>query len=314
VRNNIPQAVPMVSATLCAVDHERGHRAAALAVVGAAVLFGTTGTAQELGPDASTPLGVGAVRIAIGAVALWVITRTVPRLDRLRSRWSMVLIGAAGVAVYQPGFFTGTDRLGVALGTIVALGSGPVFAGLIEWSTGTRPSGRWVVSTGVAIIGGGLLVFAGDAGASFSIVGLAGSLVAGLGYASYAVATKRLILGGLGSTEASAWQFSLGALATAPLLAFEPLGWLRSGGGVVLALHLGVVCTGVAYLLYGWGLRTMATSTATTLTLAEPVTASFLALVVLGERLRWFGWVGAALVMAALALVGGRRRVLRGNL
>jgi drug/metabolite transporter (DMT)-like permease len=36
----------------------------------AAVLFGTTGTAQALGPDGTSPLTVGASRIAIGGAAL----------------------------------------------------------------------------------------------------------------------------------------------------------------------------------------------------------------------------------------------------
>jgi DME family drug/metabolite transporter len=294
-------------ATLSPVRHDRRLRAA-LAIVGAAVLFGTTGTAQELGPGTSTPLGVGSTRIVIGAVTLWIIARSVPRFDRLRANWPLVTLGAVGVAAYQPGFFTGTDRLGVALGTIAALGSGPAFAGLIEWIAGHRPPARWVIATALALSGGTLLVFAGETGASFSVVGLAGALAAGLGYALYAVATKRLIRRGMGSTEASAWQFSFGALMLVPLLATQPVGWLGTPDGVLLALHLGVVCTGLAYLLYGWGLRTIETSTATTLTLAEPVTAACLAVVVLDERLRWFGWAGAVLVVAGLALVGGGGR------
>ncbi len=286
---------------------------AAFAILGAAVLFGSTGTAQALGPDGTTPYGVGTVRILLGAVALWAITGHRPALVTFRQHVSLILLGSAGVAIYQPGFFTGTARLGVALGTIVALGSGPVFAGIIEWIAGRRPSATWAAATALAICGGALLVFAGESGADFSVVGLVGALTAGLGYAVYAVATKRLILRGVESTEASAWQFSIAALALAPLLVGEPLDWLSSPGGIALALHLGVLCTGVAYLLYGWGLRTLETSTATTLTLAEPVTAGCLAVLVLDEQLRWFGWVGATLVLVGLAVVGGgtRRRLWR---
>ncbi|HEY5663839.1 MAG TPA: EamA family transporter [Ilumatobacter sp.] len=279
---------------------------AVAAVVGAAVLFGSTGTAQALGPASATPLGVGAVRIAVGAVALWLLTGR-PSRSALRGRRLPIAIGAIGVAVYQPGFFTGTERLGVALGTIVALGSGPLFAGLIESVTGSRPPARWAVATLLAVAGGSLLVFSGSAGADFSLIGLAGSLAAGLGYALYAVVTRRLIVDGLGSTEASAWQFSIGALLLLPFLAFEPLGWLRTGDGVLMALHLGLLCTAAAYVLYGWGLRVLDSSTATTLTLAEPATAALLAIAVLDERLRWFGWAGASLVVVGLVVVGSGR-------
>lgn len=283
---------------------------AALAVIGAAVLFGSTGTAQELGPESATPLGVGTIRIAIGAVALWCAARRRPRWSTVRLHAHLVAIGAIGVAAYQPGFFTGTERLGVALGTVVALGSGPIFVGLIEWLAGNPPGSRWTVATTLALGGGAMLVFAGDSGSSFSVIGLAGALAAGLGYALYAVATKRLIIAGIDSTEASAWQFSLGATALLPLLVTQPLDWLGSASGVVMALHLGVLCTGLAYVLYGWGLRLLDTSTATTLTLAEPVTAGVLAVVVLDERLLWFGWCGAVLVVTGLLVVGSARRHL----
>ena len=47
-------------------------------VLFAAVLFGTTGTAQALGPGGS-PLGVGAARVAVGAallaLAAWAVER-----------------------------------------------------------------------------------------------------------------------------------------------------------------------------------------------------------------------------------------------
>jgi DME family drug/metabolite transporter len=287
----------------------RRHRHGALgplAIVGAAVLFGTTGTAQELGPDTTSPLGVGAVRILLGAIALWVIDGALPRFDAFRRDWQLLLVGAAGVALYQPGFFTGTERLGVALGTIVALGSGPVFAGLIDAATGRRPSAAWAGATAFAITGGSLLVLSGESGSDFDLLGLAGSLGAGLGYATYATVTKRLIVAGTPSTEASAWQFSIGALALAPLVIGEPMGWLGSAGGWLMALHLGIMATGVAYLLYGFGLRTVDASTATTITLAEPVTAAILAVAVLDERLRWFGWVGAGLVLLGLLILGGR--------
>lgn len=277
---------------------------AAIAVLASAVLFGSTGTAQALGPDGTTPYGVGAIRIAIGAVGLWVIAGRRPRWNQVRPHGRLVVLGGLSVAVYQPGFFTGTDRLGVALATIVALGSGPVFAGLIEWATGRRPTGRWAMATALSIAGGAMVVSSGAADARLDVVGLLGALAAGLGYASYAVVTKRLIAEGVHSTVASAWQFSLGALVLLPMLVREPLGWLGTTSGVVMALHLGILCTGVAYLLYGWGLRLIDTSTATTLTLAEPVTAACLAVLVLDERLEWYGWVGVGIVLVGLVSIG----------
>jgi drug/metabolite transporter, DME family len=76
-----------------------------------------------------------------------------------------------------------------------------------------------------------------------------------------------------------------------------------------MALWLGVAATGVAYLLYGYGLRSLDTATTTTLTLAEPLTAAIIAMLVLDERLNAVEWLGAAVVMTGLALAGGRLRL-----
>jgi drug/metabolite transporter, DME family len=79
---------------------------------------------------------------------------------------------------------------------------------------------------------------------------------------------------------------------------------LATGSGLVMALYLGVVATGVAYVLFGFGLRRLSTATAVTLVLAEPLTAALLAVVVLDESIPVLGWLGVVAVMAGLVLVG----------
>lgn len=273
------------------------------AVLAAAVLFGTTGTAQELGPAGSTPLGVGAVRLLVGAVTLWCLVGRLPDMALLRRQPRLLITGGICVAIYQPGFFLGTERSGVALGTIVALGSGPVFAGLLEllWLH-RRPTNRWVVATSVMLVGGVLLVVGGGGDASFSVIGTLGSLSSGFGYGLFAIVNKRLIERGVHSTTAMAWEFTIGVPMLAVLMIDQPTAWLTTASGVAMSIYLGVFVTGFAYLLYGWGLRSISTSTVVTLTLAEPLTAAVFAVLILDERLRWFGWLGAVVVVVGLVV------------
>jgi len=42
-----------------------------LCIILGALCFSTTGTVQALAPDGSHPLGIGALRMQIGALALW---------------------------------------------------------------------------------------------------------------------------------------------------------------------------------------------------------------------------------------------------
>ena len=73
-------------------------RTAVFMVLGAAVLWGTTGTARALAPAGASPLAVGAVRIAIGGAAL--MTIALARGSLRRGAWPVVpsLVAAAAVA------------------------------------------------------------------------------------------------------------------------------------------------------------------------------------------------------------------------
>jgi DME family drug/metabolite transporter len=279
-----------------------------MSVLAAATLFGTTGTAQALGPAGTTPLGVGAVRIAIGGAGLlavlpWLGGHRRDALALWRTRWG--LLAGLTTALYQVCYFAGVSRAGVALGTLVTIGSGPVFTGLLSWSLlRERPRLSWVVATTVCVVGLGLLVGTGAAQSDVDPVGLLLALASGLGYAVYTVAAKHLITEGHRSDEVMAAAFSLGGLVLVPVLLTQPMAWIATPPGVALALWLGLATTTAAYVLFGRGLRHLPAGPVTTLVLAEPVVATVLGVVVLGEQLAPLGWVGAVLVLAGLVLQG----------
>jgi DME family drug/metabolite transporter len=280
-----------------------GRLASIASVLGAAVLFGTTGTAQALGPAEATSLGVGGVRLVVGAATLAAIARL--RRPRSGREWRRhapaLLLGGAAVAVYHLGWFAALRRTGVALGTVVGIGSGPVMAGLLHRALGRRGLGRaWVAGSAATVLGAGLLAARGAGAGSADPLGLSLALGAVFGYVLSVEAVQRAIRRGLDTEGAMAGMFGAGAVLLLPVLALEPLGWLASPRGAALALHLGVVTIGLAFTLYGWGLRRLTVPTVVTLTLAEPLTAAILGTAVLGERLGPTGWLGAALIAAGL--------------
>ena len=268
---------------------------ALIAVVAAAVLFGTTGTSQALGPGETTPLAVGAVRLAIGGTALALVGLSLGARSRRRAadppRWNgraLSLMAVAGVclAAYQPLFFLGTERNGVAAGTVVALGSAPVIAGLIEWALTRRtPSRAWIAATALALAGVALLAFGGGPGSGSDPLGFAGSVGAGASFAVLANAQRRLMDGGWDPFTVAGAMGGFSAAAGACALPFVDLAWMREPSGIAVALWLGLATIALAYTLFTWGLERLTAATAATLTLAEPLTAGILGLALLGERL-----------------------------
>jgi DME family drug/metabolite transporter len=276
----------------------------------AAVCFGTTGTAQALGPDAA-PLTVGATRIAIGGLLLLVVARGAPVAAAAWPRRELGVIAAA-IAVYQLSFFAAVDRTGVAVGTVVALGSAPAIAGVAGRLLEGEPlTVRWAQATALACGGVLLLVLAGG-GASVDSLGIMLAVISGSGYATYTILAKRLLRLGHAPERVMAASFSLGALLLAPVLVLGDVSWLGSAGGLALALFLGAVPTALAYVLFARGLRRLTPGETATLTLAEPLTATGLGILVLGERPGVVAALGAALVLAGLLTLAaparGRRR------
>ncbi|HET6869980.1 MAG TPA: EamA family transporter [Solirubrobacteraceae bacterium] len=273
-----------------------------------ALCFGTTGTAQALGPHAS-PAAVGAARVLVGGFLLVLVARRSAPPLAARCSGRAVLIGAAAVGGYQLTFFAGIHETGVAVGTVVAIGSGPVFAGLLGRVIHREPvAARWWAATALSVAGVILLVAAGSA-AHVRAGGVVLALAAGLCYATYTVAAKGMLAAGHAPEAVMARIFGIGALGLFPVLIFNGPGALASAGGVALAIYLGAVPTALAYVLFARGLRHLPAGEVATLTLAEPLTAAALGAAILGERPGVLALGGVALVLAGLAALAAPGRV-----
>jgi DME family drug/metabolite transporter len=184
-----------------------------------------------------------------------------------------------------------------------------VFTGLLSRiAAGARLDARWTACTALATTGVGILVASGGGAAAVSAPGVVLALGAGLGYASYTVAAKRLLDDGHPPEAVMARTFGAGALMLLPVLPATAFAAFSSPSAALVAVYLGAIPTALAYILFARGLRHLPTAEVATLTLAEPVTAAALGTIVLGERLSPTAAVGAALVIAGLAALAARPR------
>lgn len=293
---------------------ENRSTAGVVALLLASLMWGTTGTSASFLPDDVSPLAVGASTMGVGGLLLLL---TAPRMswsvlrDPLARRWAA--LGAIGVFVYPLAFYSAMNLAGVAVGNVVALGSGPAFAAVFEWIGERHPlSRRWVISTGLAVVGIALLALgreAGDAGVSgATLPGVALGLLAGAAYALYTYGSSRAIRLGRPSRGVMGAMFGMGAVLLLPVLVVTGAPLLQSASTVAIAAYLAIGPTLLGYILFGIGLRTVRSSAATTITLLEPVVATILAVLVVGERLAAVGWIGLLLVFAGLAVLVSARR------
>jgi len=287
---------------------------AAFALVVASILWGTTGTAASFLPADVSPLAVGSATMGVGGLLLFGVSVR-PSVSALRdsAAWRWLVIGAIGVVAYPLAFYAAMDLAGVAIGNVVALGSGPVFAAIFEWAwERRRPGPVWAACTGTAILGIGLLALGGSANGDRSAAGIAAgvglALVAGTAYALYAYASSRAIGLGQPSRGVMGGMFGLGALVLLPVLSVTGAPLLHSAQTVGISVYLALGPMLVAYLLFGIALGSFRSSSATTITLIEPLVATILAVVVVGERLAVAGWIGLALILAGVTAMTAARQ------
>lgn len=273
-------------------------------IILAAILWGTTGTSQAFAPDGATPLTVGTFRLVIGGIALFVLAQNRGGiLDGKAWDKRYTLVSGLSTALYQLTFFAGVALTGVAVGTMIGIGSSPIFTGILgRLFRNEQLSKRWLIATSVAVLGCIVLISSGDDSMRVDPLGVLLSLGAGLSYAVFTLVNKRLIENHQ-PDAVMAVSFGLGAILMLPIFLFVDISWAFNPNGLLVILHLGLLATGLSYALFGRGLRTTSVSITGTLTLAEPLTASLLGIFVLGEQLTALALVGIVLLFVGLMIL-----------
>ncbi|MFE7171286.1 DMT family transporter [Streptomyces sp. NPDC057616] len=279
------------------------YRGAGL-ILGAAVLWGTVGPAQAFTGTAMNPAALGGWRLLVGGVVLAVFARRHLRsmLPALRHGLARpLLICAAATGIFQAAFLYSAARTGAALATVVALGVAPVATGLIaRAAAGEHLTRTWLISTAAAVTGCSLLLSPTGGGAD--PLGLLAAAVSGVCYGLYTVYAKQLATQhpAVHLPAVSALSLLLGALPLMPWMGADLIA-LEQPSTLGLIAWLGLATTALAYWLFSTGIPHTNAAAVGTLSLAEPLAASVLGVVVLHEHLTPTGAVGSLLIFGGLA-------------
>ena len=285
----------------------------------AAVAWGTGGAAAAILYDTS---GMGPVAVSFwrfaGGVLLLAVGHLVVRRHigaPARNRWRQVVTTGVGLAVYQTAYFAAVGHAGLAIATVVTLGSGPILIALgSRVLMGERLGRAGAVTVAMALVGLVLLVGGGSAStAPAPALGLACALLSAGGYAGVTLLNRKVGRdGSSGNPQTTALGgFAVGMVCLFPLALVEGLLPTSGNAGQVLGLvaYLGFAPTALAYSLFFAGLATIRATTASVIALIEPVTAAVIAVLLLNERLTVTATVGSVVLLGAVvALTFGERR------
>ncbi|MFI8106378.1 DMT family transporter [Streptomyces sp. NPDC086023] len=296
-----------------------GRSLLALVVAGAA--WGTAGAAASLLFLASDlgPLALTFWRCAGGLVLLLGVLAVRPRRSAAPGPGArrMVVTGAL-FTLFQAAYFAAVQGTGLAVGTVVTLGAGPVLIALgARWWTGERLGLGGALAVAGALAGLIVLVL-GSGGGTVRPAGVAWALVSGAAYAGMTLQTRRLGRSGLAGDPlvTTAWSLAVGTVGLLPLALAEGLLPHTEAPGRVLWLlvYVAAVPTALAYALYFTGAARVPAATVSVIMLIEPVSAAAIAVLGLGERLTGATVAGTLLLLAAVgALTAGEaRRPARG--
>jgi len=278
----------------------------------AGICWGTFGTLASFLPESLPSLAVGTLRLGGGALGIAVLLAVTTRGRFLRRITKLpirpMVFGAVVLGMTQTLLYLGIRQAGVTVATMIFIGTPPLFSGLFSQLVRKEKQSRsWAISSGIIALGCAAMAVSdvsGTADTSLLIGSLCG-LAAGAGWTIVGTLLRDLqqhaspLESSFAVMGASALILSPFAIRSAPI-------WISDPQVLGIILALGLISSALPYWLFTTGARRISASHAFLYGLSEPVTASLLGMIVLGERLTVLGLIGYAAVVFGLLLFSYR--------
>ncbi len=257
------------------------------------------------------PFTLVLLRVGLAAATLWLICLTTGvRMPRTLKAWgAYAVMGLLNNVIAFSLIFTGQQEIGASLASILN-GSMPFFtvllAGLLL--ADERFSPRKIV--GIVIGFAGVVLIIGPR----HLLGLGDHLLselmligAAISYAFASVWGRRFA--GQNPMATATGQLTMSTLMMIPIASLIDQPWtlpVPSLATIGSVIALAVVCTAFAYVLFFRILDMAGATNVSLVTMLVPVSATLLAVPLLGERLEWLTIIGFAVITLGLIVLDGR--------
>jgi drug/metabolite transporter (DMT)-like permease len=264
---------------------------------------------RELSPLFLAGLRIGLAGVTMVPLYAWERAarrpKRPPQAESLPHVVQLLILGLLGVTLNQFFFIVGLSRTSVAHAAIL-IGLTPIQVLIIAGVRGQeRITARKAVGMAIALAGVALLkAFEPAAGTGATWLGDFFILLTGLCFALFTVFGKE-VTGEYSTITMNTYAYVGGAMALLPLTVWEathqPLAHV-SAGAWLAAIYMALFPSVIAYLIYYHALAHMAASRLSAFSYLQPVFASIMGVVILGETLGAPVIAGGAVILAGVYL------------
>ena len=253
-----------------------------------------------LATDTIDPWSFTAVRLASGALTLFLLSRAAAR-GRPRAR-SGSWASALALFGYAAAFSLAYVRVGAGVGALTLFAS--VQATMIGWSAfrGQRP--RAIEWLGLGIAMGGLVLLTRPGAVAPDPLGVGLMAIAGIAWGAYSLRGRRAVSPLAATADNFVRSVSFALLG----LAIGAANVHFSARGVVLACASGAVASGLGYSLWYLALPRISATQAAMVQLVVPVLAAVAGILILGEPASARLAVSGALILGGVGMAVAPRR------
>jgi drug/metabolite transporter (DMT)-like permease len=287
----------------------RDRAAPVLAMLAAAVIFGTAAVPAKLVLENVPPFVLAEARWLIALGLLYLLMRRRGETIVLnRATW---LLGVTGLAGFYLFYSYGLRHTTAANATLIAGGTPVIVALLSALFLGERITAGRAAGIVISLAGVAFIVSAGT-GLDASLLGNVLILGSNLSWAIYTVIGRK-VLGGRNSLGVLVGTAIAGLIVMAPLAGFELV--TQGVGGAeprdaLFILYLAIGPSALAYLFWGFGLSRLEASQASVYGNVMPLAGAVAGYLLLDEHLGWPHLVGGSAIIAGVTLAtrAGTRR------
>ena len=262
------------------------------------------------------PVGVSFLRMAFGAVALYVLILLAKQHIPLnRDAWAKTFIAGLMMSAIPFTLFAYAElhiASGLAGMVNAATPAMTVLAIMIAFRD-QKPTRVQVIGLGVGIVGTLVLLGVWQGFGENDPLALGALILATMFYGFGSPYIRKYVSPlGLPNQVAVFMQLTSASIATLPFYLAGPLltgtpDWTSIGSIVTL----GVVGTGIAYVFYYRIIDAAGSTIASSVTIVQPVVAVILGMLVLQETLHWYEALGGLVIILGAMITQGRVKFIR---